>query len=235
MKTVARYRTIYEALRGAIVSGRYAPGDALPSENELCAEWGVTRPTVRKTLDMLADGGFIVRRQGCRSTVKGTPKDIGILSLSGTSEALGGRLRTTVLVRPEAREWGGEAFGFPLTEAQCAAGCVYFERLRMLDGAPVLLEITMLPAAGVAGFASVELEDRSLFEVLRSRYRIAVTGGEQRLFAIGADRRLRDHLHVRQGHPVLQLNRRIDTDRPGFSIYSRIFCVTGRYGLSGTF
>lgn len=235
MKTVARYRTIYESLRGSIVSGRYAPGDALPSENELCAEWAVTRPTVRGALDLLAKGGFIVRHKGRRSTVKGTPKDIGILSLSGTSEALGHRLRTTVLVRPEVREWGGEAFGFPLTEAERAAGCVYFERLRMFDGAPVLLEITMLPNTGIAGFTSVELEDRSLFEALRSRYLIAVTGGEQRLFAIGADRHLHDHLHVRQGHPVLQLNRRIDTDRSGFSIYSRIFCVTRRYGLSGTF
>jgi len=235
MKTVARYRTIYESLRGAIVAGLYAPGDALPSENELCAEWGVTRPTVRAALDMLSDGGFIVRRKGRRSTVKSTPKDIGILSLSGTSEALGSRLRTTVVVRPEVREWGGEAFGFPLTEAERAAGCVYFERLRMLDGAPVLLEITMLANVGIAGFAQMELEDRSLFEVLRSRYRVTVTGGEQRLFAIGADRHLREHLHVRGGHPVLQLNRRIDTDRAGFRIYSRIFCVTGRYGLSGTF
>jgi len=148
---------------------------------------------------------------------------------------LGRRLRTTVVVPPEVREWGGEAFGFPLSEAERAAGCVYFERLRMLDGAPVLLEITMLVNVGIGGFAAVELEDRSLFEVLRSGYRVTVTGGEQRLFAIGADRHLRDHLHVRQGHPVLQLNRRIDTDRDGFRIYSRIFCVTGRYGLSGTF
>ncbi len=234
MDNLPRYRVIYEALRGDIASGRYAPGDALPSENELCDGYKVTRPTVRKALDMLAADGFIVRRQGRKSVVKGTPKGIGILSLSGTTSALGGTLRTPVIVKPEMRQWN-DAFGFPLTEAERAAGCIYFERLRVLDGEPVLLDITMLPNIGIPRFAALNMEDSSLFDILRTRYQITVTGGEQQLFAIAADRHLREHLHVRQGHPVLQLNRRIETGRPDFCIYSRIFCVTGKYGLSGTF
>ncbi len=40
---------------------------------------------------------------------------------------------------------------------------------------------------------------------------------------------------MRPGYPVLQLNRRIDTNRDDFHIYSRVFCVTGKYGLTGTF
>lgn len=234
MHDIPLYRSIYEALRGDISAGRLAHGDALPSENELCTAWGVTRPTVRKAFDMLAADGFITRRQGSKSIVKGTPRGIGILSLSGTTSALGERLRTLVVVRPETREWS-EAFGFPLTVAERSAGCVYFERLRVMDGEPVLLDMTMLPNTGIPRFSSLDLEDRSLFEILRSGYRITVTGGEQQLFAIGADRHLREHLRVRHGHPVLQLNRRITTDREGFNIYSRLFCVTGKYGLSGTF
>ena len=234
MEEIARYRSIYEALRGGIESGGYPAGSLLPSENELCAEWGVTRPTVRKALDMLAADGYITRSQGRKSVVKGTPLGIGILSLSGTTSALGETLRTPVVVKPELRKWD-EALGFPLTEAERAAGCIYFERLRVLNGEPVLLDITMLPDVGIPGFTSIDLEDSSLFDILRTRYNIVVTGGEQQLFAIGADRHLREHLRVRRGHPVLQLNRRIETSREGFSIYSRIFCVTGKYGLSGTF
>ncbi len=234
MREIARYRAVYEALRGDITSGRLVHGDTLPSENELCAAWGVTRPTVRKALDILAADGFITRRQGSRSIVKGTPRGIGILSLSGTTSALGERLRTLVVVRPEVREWS-EAFGFPLSAAERSAGCVYFERLRVMDGEPVLLDITMLPNTGIPRFTHIDMEDRSLFEILRSGYRIGVTGGEQQLFAIAADRHLREHLKVHRGHPVLQLNRRITTDREGFNIYSRLFCVTGKYGLSGTF
>lgn len=234
MEDMPRYRLIYEALRAEIADRKYAPGDALPSENELCNRYKVTRPTVRKALDMLTADGFITRHQGRKSVVKGTPKGIGILSLSGTTTALGGPLRTPVIVRPEIREWD-DAFGFPLTDAERAAGCVYFERLRVLNGEPVLLDITMMPNNGIPRFTSIDMEDQSLFDLLRTRYQINVTGGEQQLFAISADRHLREHLKVRQGYPVLQLNRRIETSRDGFRIYSRIFCVTGKYGLSGTF
>jgi DNA-binding GntR family transcriptional regulator len=62
-----------------------------------------------------------------------------------------------------------------------------------------------------------------------------VTGGTQQLFAIRADRRLQEYLNVRAGHPILQLNRKIETNRPGFHIYSRIFCVTQKYVLTGQF
>ena len=234
MEEMARYKSIYEALRSGIASGSYPAGSLLPSENELCAAWGVTRPTVRKALDMLAADGYITRRQGRKSVVKGSPLGIGILSLSGTTSALGETLRTPVIVKPERRQWN-DTFGFPLSEAERAAGCVYFERLRILNGEPVLLDITMLPDAGIHGFTEIDLEDSSLFDILRTRYNIVVTGGEQQLFAIGADRHLGEHLRVRHGHPVLQLNRRIETSREGFCIYSRIFCVTGKYGLSGTF
>ncbi len=234
MNDIARYRSIYEALRGDIAAGRLTTGDMLPSENELAAKWGVTRPTVRKALDMLAVDGSITRRQGSKSVVRGTPRGIGILSLSGTSTALGEDLRTPVVVRPEIREWD-EAFGFPLTDAERAAGCIYFERLRVMDYAPVLLDITMLPNVGIPDFTEIDMEDRSLFEILRSQYGISVTGGNQQLLAIGADRQLSTLLRTRPGHPMLQLNRRIETDREGFSIYSRIFCVTGKYVLSGTF
>jgi DNA-binding GntR family transcriptional regulator len=207
---------------------------AVMSEHKMAALWGVSHPTVRKAMDLLQADGLISRSQGSKTTVKETPRGIGILSLSGTTSALGATLRTKVIVKPEHREWS-EAFGFPLAPAERAAGCIYFERLRIVDDAPVMFDITMLPGAGLPGFCEIDLEDRSLFEILRSAYRIQVTGGRQQLFANLADRHLREHLRVRPGHPVLQLNRRIETNREGFHIYSRVFCVTGKYGLTGTF
>ena len=84
-------------------------------------------------------------------------------------------------------------------------------------------------------FRDYDLENRSLFDSLRTQYQIVVTGGTQQLFAIRADKRLQEYLNVRAGHPILQLNRKIETNRPGFHIYSQVFCATRRYGLIGTF
>ena len=59
-----RYRELYEQLRRHIEEGVYGPGDLLPSENELCAVNQVTRPTVRRALDLLANEGYIKKHQG---------------------------------------------------------------------------------------------------------------------------------------------------------------------------
>ncbi|MFF0894749.1 winged helix-turn-helix domain-containing protein [Streptomyces sp. NPDC003278] len=45
-----KYREIETALRARIADGTYPPGTALPSEEALAAEFGVTRPTVRAGL-----------------------------------------------------------------------------------------------------------------------------------------------------------------------------------------
>ena len=73
------------------------------------------------------------------------------------------------------------------------------------------------------------------FDFLRTKYQIVVTGGTQQLYAIRADKRLQEHLRVKPGHPILQLDRKIETSRPGFHIYSQVFCATRGYGLRGTF
>lgn len=235
MGNLPQYKLVYEALRSQIALGRFAPGDLLPSEHELCAVYKVARPTVRKALDRLVAEGVIFKHQGKGSIVRGAPKGIGILSISGTTSAVGSpNFSTHIILRPEIRPWT-EAFSFPIEEWERRAGCIYFERLRLLDGAPVFFDITMLPNVNLPRFLNYDLENRSLFDSLRTQYQIVVEGGTQQLFAIRADKRLQEYLNVRAGHPILQLDRKIETSRPGFHIYSQVFCATRGYGLTGTF
>ncbi|MDR1335507.1 MAG: GntR family transcriptional regulator [Tannerella sp.] len=235
MGELAQYKQIYETLRTQIANGTYTPGDMLPSEHTLGVTYRVARMTVRKALGQLVSEGFIIRQQGKRSVVKGTPKGIGILSIMSTTSALShSDLSTHIIRKQELREWS-ETLSFPVEEEERAAGCIYFERLRLLGGVPVFFDITRLPNMQLPRFLEYNLENRSLFDSLRTQYRITVTGGTQQLFAIRADRRLQECLNVPAGHPILQLNRKIETNRPGFHIYSQIFCVTRKYGLTGQF
>lgn len=48
----------------AILESRYHPGDALPAERMLAEEIGVTRPTLRETLQRLAKEGWVTIRHG---------------------------------------------------------------------------------------------------------------------------------------------------------------------------
>ena len=235
MNEFPQYKKIYEDLRSHIAAGIYVPGDLLPSEYELCTKYDVARLTVRRSLEQLVSDGFIVRHQGKGSIVKGTPKGIGILSLVSTTSALASpNLTTKITLKPELRKWN-EAFSFPIEPDEEKAGCIYFERLRLLDGAPVFYDITMLPNINLPRFLNFDMQNKSLFDSLRAQYQIVVTGGIQQIFAIRADKRLQKSFNVRASHPILQLNRKIDTNRPGFHIYSQVYCATQRYGLIGSF
>ena len=235
LKEAPQYRKLYEKLRMLIEEGTYARGDLLPSENELCAAHHLTRPTVRKALDMLVNDGFIIRHQGKGSIVQGQPKGIGILSLSGTTSAIGQEFLTTrIIVKPHIRSWE-QAFGFAITEKEKSMGCIYVERLRLINDAPVFYDITMIPNLNLPRFTSRSFENKSLFEILRKHYQIEVKGGEQKIMAITADERIQRHFGVKKNHPILRVDRKMETNRVGFSFFSQIFCKTTDYSLTGRF
>ena len=60
MKKVSQHKQLYEVLRKDIEEGVYSEGDLLPSENELCRTYGLTRPTVRQALISLSYDGYII-------------------------------------------------------------------------------------------------------------------------------------------------------------------------------
>jgi len=228
------YRKVYEFLRSQIEQGHFVPGDLLPSENELSTRFQLARPTVRNALERLVVDGFIQKQQGKGSIVVGKAKGVGILSLKSTTSAINDHLITRIIVKPVLKTWK-EAFGFYVTPTEQEAGCIYFERLRLVNNRPVFFDITMLPNISLPRFTQRNLENASLFNILRTHYQIEVKGGEQRIFAIKADKRMVDYFDVKPGHPVLQLDRKIDTNRVGFHLYSQVFCNTQEYALYGTF
>lgn len=235
IKEPPQYRRLYELLRGLIEDGTYTHGTLLPSENEMCATHHLTRPTVRKALDMLVNEGFIQRHQGKGSIVLGKPKGIGILTLSSTTTAIGREnLTTRIIEKPRIRSWE-EAFGYEISERDRKLGCIYMERLRLINNVPIFYDITMIPNLNLPRFTSRKFENRSLFEILRKHYQIEVKGGEQKIYAITAEGRIQQHFQVRQNHPILRLDRKLETNRVGFSFFSQIYCNTQDYSLIGRF
>lgn len=55
---------IAEQIRNSILAGEFAPGEKLPPERELAEMFGVSRPSVREALNMLASSGLVMSYQG---------------------------------------------------------------------------------------------------------------------------------------------------------------------------
>jgi len=55
---------IAEQIRASILAGEFTPGDKLPPERELAEMFGVSRPSVREALNILASAGLVMSYQG---------------------------------------------------------------------------------------------------------------------------------------------------------------------------
>ncbi|MDD2580614.1 MAG: FadR/GntR family transcriptional regulator [Desulfuromonadaceae bacterium] len=55
---------IADQIRASILAGEFAPGDKLPPERELAEMFGVSRPSVREALNVLASSGLVMSYQG---------------------------------------------------------------------------------------------------------------------------------------------------------------------------
>lgn len=235
MKPVPQYRKLYEILRKHISDGVYEEGDLLPSENELCNLYGITRPTVRQSLAALAGDGYIRKHQGKGSIVHRLPREIGILSVSGTTSAVGDRnLETRIIVKPVLKPWEQE-FMFNLSDLEKESGCIYMERLRLLEKTPIFYDISYIANIRLPRITARQFENRSLFQVLRDHYQVEIIGGEQRIRAIPVSPRISRFLKLKKDEPVLHLERKLETNVPGLFLYSSIYCNTKKYSIYGTF
>lgn len=235
MENIPQYRKLYEILRKHITKGVYQEGDLLPSENELCAAYEMTRPTVRHALETLVKDGLIFKKQGKGSIVRKPPQNIGILSISGTASAIGVRyLKTDMLQKPVVKSWS-EDFPFELSEIEKESGCIYMERLRYVDDEPVFYDVNHLPNIYLPRITKRSFENKSLFEILRKHYQVEITGGEQQLKAVKPTVKLRSLLKLKPEQPVLYIERKLYTNKENFNIYSTIFFNSEKHAIFGSF
>ncbi|MET9926391.1 GntR family transcriptional regulator [Streptomyces microflavus] len=157
-----KYQRIANELKAKIRSGEFAPGDRLPGENDLMANYDVARMTARQALGVLQSEGLTEARKGAGVFVRSFQplRRRGIQRLareqwgSGRSvwEAdLGGR--DLVVDQVEVTEGpASEIASRVLAMGEGENACIRSRRF-VLDGKPVLLATSYLPATLVAGSA----------------------------------------------------------------------------------
>lgn len=96
---VPLYYQLEQRLRARIVADEFVPGNPLPTEDQICNQYKVSRITVRRALESLQRQGLIERRRGVGSFVTEKPRGINSHLTGSLSEflAMAGSLRTSCL------------------------------------------------------------------------------------------------------------------------------------------
>jgi len=234
MAKTLKYREVYDALKRSIQSGEYAVGDLLPSENQLCSRYGITRTTARKALDDLRVDGYIERHHGKGSIVRERRESLGLFNVKGFSEAVGSSVRNIPISQAKI-SWGETPFSFNPSDTELSGECIFFKRVRCIGDRKVMLEKSGILDSAVPGFDIGDLEEGSFFRTLSKRYLIEITGSEQEIRAVGASESEAEELGIEKGAPILFVQVRYSTSTQGLFVYSTLYCNTEDYPLGSSY
>ncbi|GII58071.1 transcriptional regulator [Planotetraspora thailandica] len=201
---VPLYFQVAEQISAAISRGVLPPGSRLDNEIELAGRLGLSRPTIRQAIQYLVDKGLLVRKRGVGTqVVHGQVKrSVELTSLYDDLRRAGQEPATRVLsIGPVAAD---EQVSRVLGLAP-GAEVLRIERLRYAGGEPLAVLHNWLPP-GPADLTAAVLEERGLYEVLRSagvRLRVA----NQRIGAKAATPAEARLLGERRGAPLLTMAR----------------------------
>jgi GntR family transcriptional regulator len=202
------FRAVKRALLGAIESARFGPGDTLPGESELGAEFGVSVGTIRKAVDELVAEHIVVRRQG-RGTFVAT-HDAGRFMFQFFHVERGDGLRERPAVdllsfeRLRADEAAAQALGLRAGEP-----VVQIENALRLQGRAVIHDRLIVPSALFRGLSERRLRERggTIYQFWQAEFGITVLRAQERARAIAADRLSARALGIASGTPVIEVRR----------------------------
>ncbi len=211
------YHQIFVVLKAKIQSGELAVGSFLPSENEIAAEFAVSRITAKRALNDLAGAGLVVRERGRGTRVVSRPSPPRIsASVEGWLENMSVMGRET-----QARVLN---FGYVEANAEVAAALALDDgavvqkavRVRSQDGNTFSYLVTHIPEDIGRAFVAEDMARLPLLTLLE-RSGVAVSSARQIISATVADTTIAAALEVDVGAPLLEV-RRVVYDQDGRAV-----------------
>jgi GntR family transcriptional regulator len=208
---IPHYVRIRESLRDQVSSGALSRGQKLPSEDELAAQFGVSRMTVRQGIADLIEEGILYRRHGIGTFVAYPHVERDHSRLTNffeSSNFKGIEARACILtidVLP-ARQKIAKALDLPEGEL-----IIRIKTLRYADDIPVTVHDAYIPHNIFSGLLSDQLDSLdvghlwSLFENYGYRVKRAV----QKLEAHEADEEIARLMEIEEGAPILYKERTV--------------------------
>ncbi len=215
-KGIPRYVQARERLNKQILSGEFQSGEKLPSEEQLAAQFGVSRMTIRKSLEDLMDAGLIYRRHGVGTFVSNArvPRNHTHLTDFFKTCQKNGQIPEARLLKKEimpvsikvAKELGLEP----------GDTVIRLTTLRLLNGMPITyhdayLPVALFPSLVAAPADSLGLEKQHVWRMIE-KMGFTLSNVIEQIDAVPAEDPIAAMLDMQPGEPILRGRRVMYSD-----------------------
>jgi GntR family transcriptional regulator len=186
------YRAIAASIQARIANGRYAPETTLPPEPLLEKEFGVSRITIRKALDVLKQKGLLYSRSGKGTIVRTDALVPQAMKITCSIAELSYYAQSTVYAPLDctsvpADDRLGEKLLVPIGQ-----DILYMTGTRGDGhGAPFAFEEIYVPEPFSAGISNLGLDHRTIFGTIEKVHGIAIEEVRQVVTAVMPDKTVR--------------------------------------------
>lgn len=227
-----RYHRIADALRERIQHGELMPGERLPTQRRLARDFKVTVMTLRQALELLERDNLIRRHHGLGTFVAAPSIDYDILQLRrfagellAQGEPVTTRLLATRFVSADRR------VAAPLG-LEARARVLQLDRLRLVDGHPMSLQRSFLPARLGEEVLTCDLAETPLSQVLEFKLGVVVTRAREAVSAVRLGGREARALGCHAGAPAFE-SERVSLDAAGQPVvFDRVFIPGDRFRIT---
>ena len=214
---VPRYHQLKEILLERIKSGEFEPGDQFPTEEELCTEFGVSRGTVGRAVNILAEEGWLQREQGRGTFVSRlslSQVTFRLASFAQDMEHRGLEPNTRLLQRSLVSADQGVADHLEIEKGDKV---IRIARVRMGNGRPMAYETRHLAYDLCPQLLEDDLEHQSIHSLLIDKYNIPLVRACHTVEARVPSEEEARILQVKPGSACFFIDRLTYTtdDRPG--------------------
>ena len=211
-----RYYRIKQVIKKWIVNNEITMGEKIPSENELAAQFKVSRLTVRQALSQLIQEGFLESRRGDGTYVTENAGLINSYNLefSGFMDDLfyqisRSRTKSVEMEKIKAARTIKEKLKLPAKVMEI----IRIKRVRYIDNISFAHTINYLPLEIGKKITQNALMKQPLLQMLEQDIGIQFTEAFQTIEASFADQEVAEKLSVSPGSPILFVERIMYTKR----------------------
>lgn len=225
---VPLYVQLKEIIKKDVESGKFKPGQKIPTEFELCEMYSISRNTVRAAINELIEEGLLSRKQGKGTFISSRKieREIGptlgftkICELNHLTPSSKVIEQTMITATPLLAE---------MLKVPVQSSLVSIKRVMMADQVPVILDQSVFPAKFFP-LLQENLENKSLYSLITDQFDITLHSGRKSFQIVFADAHQAKYLQVKKGYPLMHVEGVVHSSSNEIVHYGENFIVGDKF------